>query len=63
MSGKQIGQMSRIAGNQRIEDANKQKFMQKNLSFAIIQSENALSVSNLASNQHISNLGLNKMKA
>ena len=37
--------------------------MQKNLSFAIIQSENALSVTNLGSNQHVSNLGLNKMKA
>ena len=37
--------------------------MQKNLSFAIIQSENALSVrSNLASQQHIA-FAANKMKA
>lgn len=61
-SGKPIGinQISKVAGNQRINEANKQKFMQKNLSFAIIQSENALSVSNLASGQHVSNFGHHK---
>ena len=33
---------------QYIQEQNKQKYMQKNFSFAIIQSENAMSVSNLS---------------
>lgn len=34
-------------------EQNKQKFLQKNFSFAILQSENAMSVNNLAGQQRL----------
>ena len=38
---------------QMIYEQNRQKFLQKNFSFAILQSENAMSVNNLASQQYL----------